>query len=138
MNIVIIFILSCLFIGLFICLFMLAAISGILGKSVQLTFGHNNRFSEAANNAVKGALDNCNKVTLGVYNILLETDEGNVEVWIKNKYYSYCSRININGKCEYDDVRISLKQALRIHRLEQYLLKNNGVLINTPNTENQD
>jgi len=99
-----------------------AMLKGSFGKYPSLTIGHNFKYSKEADDFVKDLLDNCEEARLTEFTLTID----GYEIWTENKFFGYCSSVGTEGKWNdlYRDVRISLRQAIRVYNLEKYLKDN--------------
>lgn len=112
-----------LFIGLLVVGgFTLAAYLGQLGRWSQLTLGHIYEFSKGADERMKELLDRLAEGELQVLRIdeyTIDLSDGN-SIWIGNKYYGYGTLYRFPLRSPH---RVSLKQANRVIKLEEALIK---------------
>ena len=109
-------------IGFGYCSFMLLVRSGVLGWKMRYVFGNNNTYSSVWDARVNSVLDDYRTIRLDTYHIVVKDQKESVtKIWIENFPYAYCDNPSGTG-------RASLKTAIRVRELEEFLASNGNIL----------
>lgn len=114
---VILFILGCM--GASYCLLMIGSINGILGKRLQLSLGHNSRYSKHYDKVATETFKAYRAGNVGVQERNYHTIKfsNGVVMWVANKYFGYGTICKISDEIQ-PDHRISVKNALTLVSIE--------------------
>ncbi len=102
-------------------IFKLLCSFGVFGWKAQFLFFNNYKYNRAADLLAKTIMDNADFAKLDSHYITVTVSATRHKIWIANRWYGFASKVGA-----FNDVRISLEQAIRLKELMEHCATNGG------------